>query len=137
MRKCGLTLYKTDLNDIFFLRQYVHFHQNQTRIRQNLEPEDIILALDYTSRDAYIYNKLLDNMKSQLKIINSKHCIDTRRIRNNLFSSFNNIQLSDSIQPMRLDAHGTFVLPLSEVIYTFQCEERVIHPVKMRGTSLL
>ena len=135
LRKCGRTLYKTDLNDIFLLRQYVHFHQNQTRIRQNLEPEDIIHAMDYTSRDLYIYNKLLDNMKSQLQIIHSKHCIDTRRIRNNLFSSFNNIQLSDSIQPMRLDARGTFILPLAEVIYTFQCEKKMVHPLKMRGEA--
>ena len=80
-------------------------------MRQRLEPEDIIFALDYTSRDAYIYNKVLDNMKAQSSIMDSNHSVDIRTVKNNLFSSVKHLQLSDAIQPLRIDARGTFALP--------------------------
>ena len=134
-KRCGRTILATDLDSIYMLRQYVHFHENQTRIKQKLEPEDIIIALDYTSRDAYIYNKLLDNMKAQVSMMNSKHCIDIRTVKNNLFSSFNNLQLSDAIQPLRIDNKGTYALALSEVIYLFKCKEKLVNPVKLTGSS--
>lgn len=56
-----------------------------------MDPKDIILALDYDREDFYIFIKFLDYVKSQLAIVNSKHCMDVRTIRNNLFLSFNYI----------------------------------------------
>lgn len=134
-KRCGRTILATDVDSIYMLRQYVHFHENQTRIRQKLEPEDIIIALDYTNRDAYIYNKLLDNMKAQVSMMNSKHCDDIRTVKNNLFSSFNNLQLSDAMQPLRIDNKGTYALALSKVIYLFKCKEKLVNPVQLTGSS--
>ena len=122
---CNLTVFPTDLSDVYLLQQLVHFQPGQTYIKQKLDENQLKISLDFSSRDAYIYKKLRTQMVENSKNLQRQHCIDSEIIKTRLFAIIANDQNSH-FKPMRLNDDGRFLLAYSEVIYFFRAENYML-----------
>ena len=129
---CNREVYETDLIDVFLLEQFVHFKQKHTPITQKLPKKETFITIDYTARDMYIYNKLLDMLEETTNRLEVQHCLDIRLSNMRVLSAMGNFQ-QNSIKPTRIDSTGTFVLNLGEILYKFRCVKKQLSPVYLTG----
>ena len=123
---CNRRVYPTDFKDIFLLDM-----ETEEPIQDDIAPEDVNVFKDFSVRDKFIFNRMNELLKKNVKQLAHQHCVDMSFNHQQMARLHTRIKAS-TLQSFSIYRNsGKYIIPVGEGLYHYTCTPKLVQPIHL------
>ena len=109
--------------------------ETEEPIQDDIAPEDVNVFKDFSVRDKFIFNRMNELLKKNVKQLAHQHCVDMSFNHQQMARLHTRIKAS-TLQSFSIYRNsGKYIIPVGEGLYHYTCVLKLVQPIHLEDKN--